>query len=206
MNSQKGFIIPIIIVIIALLVIGGEVYFYENNKREASVNIPDVISNISTTTTSNIVGGDKDEHGCLGSAGYSWCEVKNKCLRVWEEKCIATSTLPAVTVLSPNGGEIYKKGDTVLIRWKAYNIDSTININLLKAEGGIYYDLGTQINPSTGSQVDASGPAFSWWIPTDDGPGGRRIETGIYKIQIIALEYDDGRGIADTSDNYFTIN
>jgi hypothetical protein len=34
-----------------------------------------------------ILGGDRDEHGCIGSAGYSWCEVKQKCLRVWEEKC-----------------------------------------------------------------------------------------------------------------------
>lgn len=34
-----------------------------------------------------IVGGDKDEHGCIGSAGYSWCEEKQKCLRVWEENC-----------------------------------------------------------------------------------------------------------------------
>jgi hypothetical protein len=35
-----------------------------------------------------IVGGDKDAHGCIGSAGYSWCEGKQKCLRVWEEECI----------------------------------------------------------------------------------------------------------------------
>lgn len=35
----------------------------------------------------NIVGGDTDEHGCIGSAGYSWCETKQKCLRVWEEEC-----------------------------------------------------------------------------------------------------------------------
>lgn len=34
-----------------------------------------------------IIGGDKDEHGCLIAAGYSWCEVKQKCLRVWEESC-----------------------------------------------------------------------------------------------------------------------
>jgi hypothetical protein len=36
-----------------------------------------------------LLGGDRDEHGCIGSAGYSWCEVKNKCLRVWEEECIS---------------------------------------------------------------------------------------------------------------------
>lgn len=32
-------------------------------------------------------GSDRDEHGCIGSAGYSWCEVKQKCLRIWEEPC-----------------------------------------------------------------------------------------------------------------------
>lgn len=40
-----------------------------------------------TEDIGQIVGGDKDEHGCIGSAGYSWCEPKNECLRVWEEKC-----------------------------------------------------------------------------------------------------------------------
>lgn len=34
-----------------------------------------------------IVGGDRDEYGCIGSAGYSWCEEKQKCLRIWEENC-----------------------------------------------------------------------------------------------------------------------
>ena len=33
------------------------------------------------------IGGDKDEHGCLISAGYSWCGEKQKCLRTWEESC-----------------------------------------------------------------------------------------------------------------------
>jgi hypothetical protein len=40
-----------------------------------------------------LIGGQKDEHGCLGPAGYSWCEVKQKCLRVWEEPCEETSEL-----------------------------------------------------------------------------------------------------------------
>ncbi len=34
-----------------------------------------------------VVGGDRDAYGCIGSAGYSWCEAKQKCLRTWEEKC-----------------------------------------------------------------------------------------------------------------------
>ncbi len=34
-----------------------------------------------------VIGGDRDEHGCLTPAGYSWCESKQKCLRAWEESC-----------------------------------------------------------------------------------------------------------------------
>jgi DNA-binding PucR family transcriptional regulator len=36
------------------------------------------------------IGGDKDKHGCLIAAGYTWCESKQKCLRTWEEGCNAT--------------------------------------------------------------------------------------------------------------------
>jgi hypothetical protein len=36
----------------------------------------------------NSVGKDTDEHGCLITAGYSWCEAKQKCLIIWEEDCI----------------------------------------------------------------------------------------------------------------------
>ncbi|MCR4335708.1 MAG: hypothetical protein NUV57_04175 [archaeon] len=39
------------------------------------------------TSEEPIIGGDADEHGCIGSAGYSWCEIKDKCLRIWEEAC-----------------------------------------------------------------------------------------------------------------------
>lgn len=34
-----------------------------------------------------IIGGDKDEYGCYIAAGYSWCEPKQKCIRIWEEGC-----------------------------------------------------------------------------------------------------------------------
>ncbi|MEI6191304.1 MAG: hypothetical protein WCP24_02985 [bacterium] len=90
MNSQKGFVIPLIIAIVAVLAIGGGYWYgvYRGNKYH-EVYLPDPNQDISTTTNP-IIGGDKDEHGCKASAGYSWCEVKNKCLRVWEEKCEVT--------------------------------------------------------------------------------------------------------------------
>lgn len=47
-----------------------------------TVNTPTVVP-----TSAQIVGNDKDIHGCIASAGYTWCESKNKCLRQWEEAC-----------------------------------------------------------------------------------------------------------------------
>ena len=44
-----------------------------------------------TTVDAPLVGGDRDAHGCIGSAGYSWCEAKQKCLRPWEEACTAST-------------------------------------------------------------------------------------------------------------------
>lgn len=34
-----------------------------------------------------IIGGNKDEHGCIGPAGYVWCQAKQKCIHPWEEAC-----------------------------------------------------------------------------------------------------------------------
>ena len=40
---------------------------------------PDVIQDINQP-----IGGQRDEHGCLGPAGYSWNEEANACIREWE--------------------------------------------------------------------------------------------------------------------------
>lgn len=33
-----------------------------------------------------VVGGDRDVHGCIGSAGYTYSQIKNKCVRTFEQK------------------------------------------------------------------------------------------------------------------------
>jgi hypothetical protein len=30
-----------------------------------------------------LVGSDRDKHGCIGSAGYSWCAETKQCERPW---------------------------------------------------------------------------------------------------------------------------
>lgn len=36
------------------------------------------------STVGRLVGSDLDEHGCKGSAGYTWSYALNDCVRVWE--------------------------------------------------------------------------------------------------------------------------
>lgn len=65
---KKTIIFPLLL---SLVFLTGCVY---NQNTNQPVNQP-------------IVGGDKDIHGCIGSAGYRWCETSQKCLRIWEEGC-----------------------------------------------------------------------------------------------------------------------
>ncbi|MFA5392162.1 MAG: hypothetical protein WC306_00500 [Candidatus Paceibacterota bacterium] len=77
---KKGFVPIVIVLIITLLAAGGITsYLFIKNKPP------------------KIIGGDTDSHGCLISAGYSWCEAKQKCLRTWEESCDETTTTISTT-------------------------------------------------------------------------------------------------------------
>ena len=32
-----------------------------------------------------LIGGNKDEHGCLTAAGYTWSELRGDCIRIFED-------------------------------------------------------------------------------------------------------------------------
>jgi len=51
----------------------------------------------------NLVGNDRDAHGCIASAGYSWCGARNECLRSWEDLC--TSTVPKTVTFNCDEGK-----------------------------------------------------------------------------------------------------
>ncbi|MFA6382465.1 MAG: hypothetical protein WCX08_04330 [Candidatus Buchananbacteria bacterium] len=54
----------------------------------------------------NSAGGDKDEHGCIGSAGYFWCQAKQKCLRPGEEPCEGNAGNPTCVLETCHGLDI----------------------------------------------------------------------------------------------------
>lgn len=43
-----------------------------------------VLSGCSHATLGPLVGSDCDEHGCKGSAGYTWSYALHDCVRLWE--------------------------------------------------------------------------------------------------------------------------
>jgi len=77
------------------------------NKQNSNTLDSDIDKN------SVLVGDDKDGYGCILSAGYSWCESKEKCLRIWEEDCPlelqkenSIKTPVEVVVVSPLPGDV----------------------------------------------------------------------------------------------------
>lgn len=46
------------------------------------------------------LGGDRDEHGCIGSAGYVWCEVQQDCIRLFEKVSGRKLLMEALLLLS----------------------------------------------------------------------------------------------------------
>lgn len=45
----------------------------------------DTSEKLSLEAKELVVGGDRDEKGCIGSAGYTWSAVKDGCIRIFEE-------------------------------------------------------------------------------------------------------------------------
>ncbi len=93
----------------------------------------------------------------------------------------------SITVVSPNGGERWRRGTRYSIKWTTVgSIGSSVKIELLK--GGI---LSRTITSSTNN-----GGFYSWTVPS-------RQTTGTdYKIRITSIS---DSSINDTSDNSFTV-
>ncbi|MBD2752265.1 hypothetical protein [Spirosoma validum] len=54
-----------------------------NNQQSETTAAEDSTTHVASVSPK--VGSDKDEHGCIGSAGYQWSVLKNKCIRTFEE-------------------------------------------------------------------------------------------------------------------------
>lgn len=115
------------IVVIAVIVIGGlSLYFYQYGQSRIPPGLPPALPDtipttvpaVQSTPAADIVGGDRDDHGCIGSAGYSWCPATAKCVRVWEEGCPQSGDYAEIQAA------LYKKN-----RWPSGSVLVTVITN-----------------------------------------------------------------------------
>jgi len=100
---KKTILIPMIVIIIAIIAILVLIFL-----PKFSCTFNKAIIEESENQEQSI-GGQTDEHGCLGPAGYTWCEKKQTCLRIWEESCNDSilkliseiESLTSITFLNP---------------------------------------------------------------------------------------------------------
>jgi len=86
---------------------------------------------------------------------------------------ITTANQPSITVLAPNGGEVWHNSETKQIKWSSANL-GTLNINLdvLNSSGIIVYNITGNV-PNTG--------LYYWTIPAD-------FKSGSYKILVSSAD------------------
>jgi len=84
-------ILVVSLVVIAAFFIGGLIIFGSRPKAATPSGQPPG-QTIAPFANLPALGSDRDEHGCIGSAGYTWCPLTQKCQRVWEESCSVSAT------------------------------------------------------------------------------------------------------------------
>ena len=81
-----------------------------NNSTSTPQNTETEITTLTEQMPS--VGGDRDEHGCIGSAGQSWSQLLQECVQVFE---LGTRLDPVNTT----------EGETVISAFVLFNADKT---------------------------------------------------------------------------------
>jgi hypothetical protein len=84
----------------------------DNTQTKTQITISP--SNVTANTTI-MPGSDRDSHGCIPSAGYTWCEAKQKCIRTWEEACTAASVTQSTTSAQTTSAQTTTKSPLQLI-------------------------------------------------------------------------------------------
>ena len=119
---------------------------YQMQKNETKLAHPTSapINEVTVIPTARLVWDDHDAHGCIGSAGYSWCGVKDKCLRLWEEPCSVAQASDAAKIkqalIVKNGWQ--QKASQVVVAIKTNDgtyASGSVTEKAAEAGGGLFF-------------------------------------------------------------------
>lgn len=162
------------------------------------------------------VGADRDSHGCIASAGYTWSEVRKDCIRLFETGTRLEETgdkkQSAYLVFSPDSSQVevfFSNGDTPEILDRrtlpgggyAWNMedDDTKNVGM---ENGAWIITQRQKILYKQENPDIQTLRYEGVLPAADGPGIRYQLTvknpvdgteGTYSLAMTYLEANNGK-------------
>lgn len=177
-------ILPIFVLLMAITLTG------------CSKKDPNMQNNIPTTLPTNppeVVGGDKDEHGCIPSAGYQWNEEKQMCVRPWEEekKSIEEKYAKTSPILlkDVNNGEA--SGEAWIILKDNVTYHRIFARNMVELQNDDFYE-GWLVQKSTGEFFSTGKMTFNEkyqnWLLEYQAEGDKTNYTKV----VITLEPNDG--------------
>jgi hypothetical protein len=110
---------------------------------------------------------------------------------------------PVITVLEPNGGEVYRVGDTMTIRWETdeYYVGD-VHVQISIDTGKTWPDLTKLTKGISCKNYDKTCWENFRWKISDSIYG---VSTANEKVRVKIRKYGDNLGIFDVSDNVFTI-
>ncbi|MFA6404832.1 MAG: peptidoglycan-binding protein [Candidatus Paceibacterota bacterium] len=109
------------------------------------------------------------------------------------------ATQPSITVLSPNGGEVWSIGNKYTIKWSSTNLkQNNVRIGIVDSRSGVNAGGDIVVTPNTGS--------YMWTVPQSIGNIDFTSNTlPIYKIAVSSENVVNGDFAADLSNKPFTI-
>ena len=170
-----------------------------------------------------LLGGDRDEHGCIGSAGYVWSEVSQDCIRVFEKgirtESVQGDNCSVYIIFSPDSSQVelfFSDGQpneilerrTLLSGGFAWNVedDDTKNVRFINGlwtieQRGevIYREDSSAADSSLGDWQERT---YEGVLPAADTPGIRYTLTvrnreysgdGIFVLAMTYLEAENGK-------------
>lgn len=179
-EQQKTITIFLVILFVFTIIIGAS--FVLKNYIVEDKNSRDVAAEKDDQRSEEmIIGGDKDEHGCLGPAGYSWCEAKQKCLRTWEDPCIPEDVLRQAAKTIGIDQDLEKIKNEVIVRWNTKDGE----LKLLGISIGYGDSLESENINNYRLQID------SWLKEKGFATDPYNAGSGTYELDISRYKYDN---------------
>jgi hypothetical protein len=153
------------------------------------------LATLDNTTAPYLTTTPREVRDC--PTGQVWSGSLHNC-------AIVTTTtekpfVPLIKVLSPNGGESYKTGDTISIKFRSNIPDNKTpgtSLQLYRAQKGSPEYVGDIV------KNDVNGSPYNWTIPNNLTPDLYYIYAA---APVTGISLPEG-GVSDFSDDYFTIS